>query len=255
MVPVLAAIGVAQHRVPARVHRADALQPAADPAQHRHRSGRCRPRADRGRARRRHDAAAAAVARRAAAGDARHPGRASHVDRLDGGHGDAVDAGRRAEPRQLHLQRVSRRATSRRSWSAAWRPRCLALVLDGSGAGARRRRARAQAASIVLVLAILGTPLRARGDRVRGCRAPQRAGAHRRWREDLHRAVHPEQDPGHDDRGRDRQSRRRCVVARIDRRVRRARAGRDRRLRRLLRHDLGDDHASRCRRRSIARPC
>ena len=52
-----------------------------------------------------HDAGAVPAPRRAAAGDAGHSCRHPDVCGVDGRRGDAFDAGRRTEPRQLHFQR------------------------------------------------------------------------------------------------------------------------------------------------------
>ncbi len=88
------------------------------------------PALHRGGARRGHDAVAAAAARGAAPGHAGDHRRHAHLDGLGRGHRDAVDAGRRHEPRQLHLQRP---ADAQLHGGARRLRRCR-----GAGPGARR---------------------------------------------------------------------------------------------------------------------
>ena len=100
-----------------------------------HRSG-----GDRGRARRRHDAAAVAVDGRTAAGAAGDHGRHPHRRGLGDRHRDALDADRADEPRQLHLHRPAdaelgvRAVRLRRRGAAGARGRSVA------GADGNRRR-------------------------------------------------------------------------------------------------------------------
>ena len=86
---------------------ADALFHAAGAAEHHHRIERRRSRHQRGRARRRHDAAAIARHGRTAAGAAGDHGRHPHRRDLGDRRGHAVDADRPDQPRQLHLHRAA----------------------------------------------------------------------------------------------------------------------------------------------------
>ena len=103
IVAVVVRLWIFRVRFPARGAGAGALFDAAGAAQHHHGIAGRRCRDPRGRARRRHDAAAIAVLGRAAAGatgdDGGHPHRGGVGDR----HRDAVDADRPDQPRQLHL--------------------------------------------------------------------------------------------------------------------------------------------------------
>ena len=92
-------------RIPARGAGAGALFDAAGAAQHHHRPARRRSRDPRGRAGRRHDAAAVAVHGGTAAGAAGDDGGHPHRGGLGDRHRDAVDADRPDQPRQLHLCR------------------------------------------------------------------------------------------------------------------------------------------------------
>ena len=149
-------VGLLRARLPAVGAGARALQHAAGAAEHHHRPARHRSGGDRGRARRRHDAAAVAdhgrAAARAAGDHGRHPHRGGVGDR----HRDAVDADRADEPRQLHLHRLAdaelgvRAVRLRRGGAAGARGRSVAGA-DGDrrrqaqppARRVRRRRARA----------------------------------------------------------------------------------------------------------------
>ena len=142
-------------RLPAGGAGARALFHAAGAAQHHHGSERRRCRPARGRARRRHDAAAVAHHGGAAAGAAGHDGGHPHRGGLGDRHGDAVDADRPDQPRQLHLRRAADpelgvravRLPCRRGAGAAGRPvagadRERAAPPQPAARGARRRRHR-----------------------------------------------------------------------------------------------------------------
>ena len=86
---------------------AGALFDAAGAAQHHHRPAGRRSRDPRGRAGRRHDAAAVAVHGGTAAGAAGDDGGHPHRGGLGDRHRDAVDADRPDQPRQLHLRRAA----------------------------------------------------------------------------------------------------------------------------------------------------
>ena len=96
-------------RFPAGGAGADALFDAADTAQHNHRTERRRPGAHRGRARRRHDEAASAVRIELPLAAPVIMAGVRTACGLDDRHGDAVDAGRPDQPRQLHLRRPADR--------------------------------------------------------------------------------------------------------------------------------------------------
>ena len=117
-------------RLPARGAGAGALFDAAGAAQHHHRPARRRSGDPRGRARRRHDAAAVAVHGRTAAGAAGDDGGHPHRGGLGDRHRDAVDADRPDQPRQLHLCRAADpelgvRAVRLRRRRRCWRSRSI----------------------------------------------------------------------------------------------------------------------------------
>ena len=101
--------------------------------------------------------APAAASRRAAARAAGDRRRHPHRDGVDRRHRDALDAGRRAEPRQLHLQRpadaqlhrragrLRRRRGCSRCCSTAWCTRSRSASRDGAAAGRRARSPRSRA--------------------------------------------------------------------------------------------------------------
>ena len=111
---------------------AGALQRAAGAAQHRDRAPRHRSGSQRSRAGRRHDAAPVAHPGRAAARAAGHHGRHSHGGGVGDRHGDAFDADRPDEPRQLHFHRAAdaeldlRSVRMRRGGAAGARGRSVA---------------------------------------------------------------------------------------------------------------------------------
>ena len=113
------------------------------------------PAVKRGRARRRHDAAAVAVHGRAAARAAGDHGRHPHRRGLGDRHRDAVDADRPDQPRQLHLHRPAdaelgvRAVRLRRRGGAGARGRPAAGA-DGDAASRARKRARVAAGALGL---------------------------------------------------------------------------------------------------------
>ena len=142
-------------RIPARGAGAGALFDAAGAAQHHHRPARRRCRDPRGRAGRRHDAAAVVVHGRAAAGAAGDHGGHPHLGGLGDRHRDIVDADRPDQPRQLHLCRAAnaelgvravrlprRRGAGARGRSIAGVDRDRHSQPQPRARGARRRRHR-----------------------------------------------------------------------------------------------------------------
>ena len=144
-------------RLPAVGAGADALQHAAGAAEHHHRPARRRSGDQRGRARRRHDAAAIAVHGRAAAGAAGDHGRHPHRRGLGDRHRDAVDADRPDQPRQLHLHRPADAELGVRAVRLRRRGGVRAAGRSAAGADrerrcTRRKRARVVAGGLGLVL-------------------------------------------------------------------------------------------------------
>ncbi len=244
-----------EHRLPARDHRPHALQSPADPPEHGHRHPRRRPGDRRGRARRRHDAAPAAPPRRAAARLARDRRRHPHRDGLGRRHRDALDPGRRAEPRQLHLQRPAD-AQLDAVLVGCVAAAALALLLDGLvhaleiGVQRRRRDLTLGALAILALLALVRGRERRPSIGSPAARRPVTIGA----KTFTEQYVLSEILAAEVGRATARPTRI-VAVARLDRGLRRARHRSARPLRRLHRHDLGDDHeahrrAGRSRRRA-----
>ena len=133
---------------------AGAVFDAAGAAQHHHRPAGRRSRDPRGRARRRHDAAAIAVHGRTAAGAAGDDGGHPHRGGLGDRHRDAVDADRADQPRQLHLCGAADPELGVRAVRLPRRRRAGAR--GRSIAGADRRRACATAAGFAPSLGGVG---------------------------------------------------------------------------------------------------
>ena len=169
-----------------------------------------------------------------------HHGRDSNCHGLDRRHRDALDAGRRHEPRQLHLQRTTDSEL------------CLGAsrVYGGRGTGPRARRPGARArdrrthqaggSGSALSWAAMAALYLYTGLTLAAALLPRSSRPVTVGRQGIYRTVHPGPPAGSVGGTRDRPTDHPETVARVDGGVRRPGGRRHRRLCRLFRHSVGE---------------